>query len=83
MDPNVSRRVIELAAEHAGIEPDQVQPEHHFTYDLHFDSLSAVEFAMDLEDEFNIAVPDEQMQTMQTVRQAIAYVQRELARAIS
>ena len=80
MDPDLHRRVIELAAKHGGVDPNQVTPEHHFTSDLNYDSLSAIEFAMDVEDAFHIAVPDEQMQQLQTVGQAIKYVELEVSR---
>jgi acyl carrier protein len=83
MDRNVPRRVIELAAEQAGVDPNLVTPDHHFASDLKFDSLDATEFAMDLEDEFHIAVPDEQIQQMQTVGQAIAYVEQEVAKLVN
>jgi acyl carrier protein len=82
MDLNLHRRVIELAAEHGGVDPNQVTPDHHFAADLNFDSLTATEFAMDLEDEFHIAVSDDQMQQMQTVGQAIAYVEQEVAKLV-
>lgn len=70
----VSRRVFELAAEHGGVEVSKITPHTHFVNDLNFDSLSAVEFTMDIEDEFEIAVPDDDATKFQNVRQVIEYV---------
>jgi acyl carrier protein len=80
MNPDIQRRVIELAAEEAHMDPDQVSPGHHFQHDLNFDSLSAVQFAMQMEDEFEIHVPDEIIAQLHTVQDAIDYVERELSK---
>lgn len=42
--------------------------------DLGFDSLDEVEFAMDLEEAFDITIPDEDVDNLQTIQQAVAYV---------
>ncbi|HEY2585141.1 MAG TPA: acyl carrier protein [Tepidisphaeraceae bacterium] len=70
----VSRRVFELAAEHGGVEVSRITPDTHFVNDLNFDSLSAVEFTMDIEDEFEIAVPDDDATKFQTAGQVVEYV---------
>lgn len=72
--PEVSRRVFELAAEHGGVEVSTIKPDTHFVNDLNFDSLEAVEFTMDIEDEFEIAVPDDDATKFQTVGQVVEYV---------
>jgi acyl carrier protein len=73
---DVQRRIIEIAAEKGGVSPAGVSPATHFVNDLKYDSLSVVEFTMTVEDEFEISIPDEDVQTLQTVGDAIAYVQR-------
>ena len=70
----ISRRVFELAAEHGGVEVSTITPDTHFVNDLNFDSLEAVEFTMDAEDEFEIAVPDDEATKFQTVGQVVEYV---------
>lgn len=70
----VSGRVFELAAEHGAVDVATITPDTHFVNDLNFDSLDAVEFTMDVEDEFEIAVPDEEANRFQTVGQVIEYV---------
>ncbi|HEY7088908.1 MAG TPA: acyl carrier protein [Tepidisphaeraceae bacterium] len=81
MNPDIQRRVIELAAEEAHMEPANVSPTQHFQHDLNFDSLSAVQFAMQMEDEFEIHVPDEVIAQLHTVQDAIDYVEKELSKA--
>ena len=76
-DSDIDKKVIELAAEHGGVAVEQVTPEHHFENDLNFDSLDRVEFAMDLEDEFELSVPDESFDRFRTVGQVIDYAKEQ------
>ena len=79
MNLNIEQRVIELAAEQAGVEPTQVTLQHHFVNDLNYDSLDRVEFAMKVEDEFEVRVADEELESVQTVGDAAELVRRTLA----
>ena len=63
----ITRRVIEIAAEQAGVGVDSVTPASHFVDDLNYDSLDKVEFAMEVEDEFEVSVPDERVDQLQTI----------------
>lgn len=71
---HVERRIIELAAEEANVDPTQVSPASHFVNDLKYDSLSVVEFTMAVEDELEMSIPDEDVQKLQTVGDVIKYV---------
>ena len=71
---NITAKVIELAAEQGGVEPSQVFLETHFVNDLHYDSLDKVEFAMSVEDEFEMSVPDEAAVELHTVEKVVEYV---------
>ena len=53
----------------------EVTPQASFTNDLGADSLDTVEIIMDFEKEFNIAIPDEQAEKINTVGEAIAYIE--------
>ena len=75
---DIVRKVIELAAEQATIDPAHITVESHFVNDLNFDSLNKVEFAMDIEDEFELSVPDEDVQNLQTVGEVVEYILRRL-----
>jgi len=72
----ITRKVIELAADQVGVDPTTVTPDTHFINDLNYDSLDQVEFAMDAEDEFEMQVPDEDAEKFQTVGQVIDYVEK-------
>ena len=70
----IQSKVIELAAEQSHVDAAHVTSESHFVNDLHFDSLDAINFQMAVEDEFELSIPDEAGQTLQTVGDAIEYV---------
>ena len=79
MTPNMIKaqiiaKVIELAADEAGVDPAECTPATHFVNDLEFDSLSAMEFTMKVEDTFAISIPDDQAQKMQTIGAVVDYV---------
>lgn len=75
----IATKVIELAAEQGGVPPTEVTAAHHFVNDLNYDSLDRVEFAMSLEDEFEMSVPDERADQFQTVGDVIRYIQEQSA----
>ena len=70
----VAKKVIELAAEQGGVDPSTVALATHFVNDLHYDSLDAIEFTMSLEDEFEVSVPDEEAEKLDTVQKVVDYV---------
>lgn len=63
-----------------GVEPEKVTPEARFREDLEADSLDLVELIMRLEDEFGSQISDEEAQKIQTVGQAVAFVEAHRAR---
>ena len=72
---NIAERVKQLIVEKLGVEESEVTPEASFTNDLGADSLDTVELIMELEKEFDISIPDEQAEKIQTVGQAIEYIE--------
>lgn len=70
----VQERVIEIVAEQLGVEREKILPETSFVNDLGADSLDTVELVMELEEEFEINIPDEEAEKIQTVGQAIDYI---------
>ena len=78
MTQNLEQRVIELAAEQVGADPTKVTLQHHFVNDLNYDSLDRMEFAMQLEEEFELRVADEDLDPVQTVGDAAELVKRAL-----
>ncbi len=72
---DVKSRVMSIIVDKLGVAEDEVTPESSFTNDLGADSLDTVELIMEFEKEFNIAIPDDQAEKIQTVGDAIAYIE--------
>jgi acyl carrier protein len=73
---SVEERVIDIVAEQLGVSKDQITRETSFVNDLGADSLDTVELVMELEEEFDITIPDEEAEKIQTVGQAIDHIQQ-------
>ena len=69
------QQLKDIIVQQLGVEPDRVVPEARFREDLEADSLDLVELIMAFEDRFNGAIPDEDAQKINTVQQALDYVQ--------
>jgi acyl carrier protein len=76
--PSVEERVIEIVCENLGVNKEQVTRSTSFTEDMGADSLDIVELVMELEEEFEITIPDDQAEKIKTVGEAIDYIEREL-----
>ena len=72
----VSTRVIDIVAEQLGVDKEKVTPETSFVNDLGADSLDTVELVMELEEEFDISIPDDAADKIQTVGQAIEFIEK-------
>lgn len=75
---NIATRVTKIIVDKLGVDESEVTPEASFTNDLGADSLDTVELIMELEKEFDINIPDEQAENIQTVGQAIGYVEAQV-----
>ena len=73
---DIASRVKAIIVEKLGVDENEVTPEASFTNDLGADSLDTVELIMEFEKEFNVAIPDDQAETIGTVGQAIAYLEK-------
>ncbi len=72
---DIAKRVTKIIVEKLGVEEGEVTLEASFTNDLGADSLDTVELIMELEKEFDISIPDEQAEKIQTVGQAVEYIE--------
>jgi len=72
---SVAERVIDIVAEQLGVDKEKVKPETHFINDLGADSLDTVELVMELEEEFDINIPDDAAEKIETVGQAIKFIE--------
>lgn len=75
---DIASRVKAIIVEKLGVDEGEVTPEASFTNDLGADSLDTVELIMELEKEFNVSIPDEQAENINTVGQAIAYLEEQV-----
>ena len=67
-------RVTEIIVEQLGVSKEEVVPEASFIDDLGADSLDIVELVMAMEEEFDIEIPDEDAEKIQTISDAISYI---------
>ncbi len=74
----LEERVAEIVVEQLGASRDAVVAEASFIDDLGADSLDIVELVMAMEEEFNIEIPDEDAEKIQTIGAAIAYLKGKL-----
>ena len=79
MAASVEQRVKEIICEQLGVSEDQVTPQASFIEDLGADSLDIVELVMAMEEEFDIEIPDEDAEKIQTIGDAISYVRERAA----
>jgi acyl carrier protein len=71
---DVQSKVVSIIVDKLGVEESEVTKEASFTNDLGADSLDTVELIMEFEKEFNIAIPDDQAENIQTVDDAVKYI---------
>jgi len=70
----IEKRVIEIISEQMGADKSEITRETSFINDLNADSLDTVELVMEFEDEFDMSIPDEDAEKIQTVGAAIDYI---------
>jgi|SRR5687767_15694737 acyl carrier protein len=75
----IFERVVPIAIKHAHADVSRITPETNFVNDLGFDSLTAVEFIMAVEDEFGVSVPDEVSRELHTVGEVEDYITQHTA----
>src|SRR6266536_2609041 len=73
---DIETKVIEIVSEQMGVDKSEITRETHFINDLNADSLDTVELVMEFEDEFELSIPDEEAEKIQTVGQAIDYIKQ-------
>lgn len=78
MSQSIEEKVRNIIVERLGVDESEVTLEASFTNDLGADSLDTVELIMELEKEFNISIPDEQAEQIQTVGDAVTYLDSQL-----
>jgi acyl carrier protein len=73
---SVFERVKKVVVEQLSVEASQITPTASFTQDLGADSLDTVELVMALEEEFGLEIPEEEAEKIQTIQQAVDYLEK-------
>ncbi|MBL0846912.1 MULTISPECIES: acyl carrier protein [Mammaliicoccus] len=68
-------KVKEIIVDRLGVDAEKVTPEASFKDDLGADSLDIAELVMELEDEFDMEIPDEEAEKINTVGDAVKYIE--------
>jgi acyl carrier protein len=77
----LENRITEIIVEQLGVAREEVVPEASFIDDLGADSLDIVELVMAMEEEFDVEIPDDDAEKIQTIGDAISYLKEKLASA--
>lgn len=70
----IESKVKKIVAEQMAVAEDEISRDTHFVNDLNADSLDTVELVMEFEEEFELNIPDEEAEKIQTIGQAIDYI---------
>ncbi len=71
----IAEKVKKIIIDKLGVDESEVTHEASFTNDLGADSLDTVELIMEFEKEFDVSIPDDQAEKIQTVGQAIEFLE--------
>ncbi len=67
--------IKEVVVEQLSVNADEIKPDSKFVEDLGADSLDVVELVMALEEKFDIEIPDDEAEKIQTVQDVVNYIQ--------
>ena len=81
MNQEIFEKVKKIVIEQLEVGPEQVTPEANFANDLGADSLATVELVMALEEEFDIEIPDEVAEQIDTVGKAVEHISQKVEAA--
>lgn len=76
---SVEEQVVTIVSQQLGVEKKNIKRESNFVNDLGADSLDTVELVMELEDEFDIKIPEDAAEKIQTVGEAIEHIEKAMA----
>ncbi|HET7753275.1 MAG TPA: acyl carrier protein [Anaeromyxobacteraceae bacterium] len=71
---NVEAKVRSIISEQLGVKEDEIKITSSFIEDLGADSLDIVELVMQMEEEFEVEIPDEEAENIKTVQDAVNYI---------
>ena len=75
---DVQKKITAILIDKLGINESEITPDASFVKDLGIDSLDYAELVMEFEQTFDIKIPDDDAEKMQTIGQSVAYIQGKL-----
>jgi acyl carrier protein len=74
----IEEKVFQIVSDQMSVDKGELSRETSFVNDLNADSLDTVELVMELEDEFDLTIPDEEAEKLKTIGEAIDYLKKHL-----
>jgi acyl carrier protein len=75
---HIQEQITQILVDKLGLAETEVTPDANFIKDLGIDSLDYAELVMEFEQTFNIRIPDEDAEQLQTIKQAVSYIDKKL-----
>lgn len=76
----IQDKITQILVDKLGLAETEVTPDANFIKDLGIDSLDYAELVMEFEQTFNIRIPDEDAEQLQTIKQAVSYIDKKMAK---
>ncbi|MEQ8425701.1 MAG: acyl carrier protein [Cyclobacteriaceae bacterium] len=76
--PDIQKKVTAILIEKLGIPESEITPDANFVKDLGIDSLDYAELVMDFEQTFDIKIPDDDAEKLQTISEAVKYIESKM-----
>ena len=74
----IEEKVLQIVSAQMSVDKSEITRETSFVNDLNADSLDTVELVMELEDEFDLTIPDDEAEKLKIVGEAVDYIQQQL-----
>lgn len=78
--PDIQKKITSILTDKLGIPESEITPDASFVKDLGIDSLDYAELVMEFEQTFDIKIPDDDAEKMQTIGQAVKYIHEKLGK---
>ena len=75
---DIQNKITEILVDKLGLAETAITPDANFVKDLGIDSLDYAELVMEFEQNFDIRIPDEDAEQMQTINQAVNYITKKM-----
>ncbi|MFQ5414489.1 MAG: acyl carrier protein [Phycisphaerae bacterium] len=76
--PDIEDKIVQIVSDQMSVDKNEVTMKTSFVNDLNADSLDIVELVMEIEDEFDLSIPDEEAEKLKSVGEAVQYVTKKL-----